>query len=63
MRRVSMSCASRQGRRHAQDRLVGEERRALGHGVHVAGEAQLSEMIEEVFSEAARARQPLELLR
>ena len=52
----------RQRRRHAHDRLVGEEHGALGQGLHVAGEAQLRQMIEEAVSEASALPEPVELL-
>ena len=39
----------RQRRGHAQDRLVGEEHRALRHGVDVAGEAKPRELVEQAL--------------
>jgi hypothetical protein len=52
-----------QRRGDAQQRLVGEEDRALGHRVDVAGEAQVGERRDEIGLEAAAAREPVELLR
>ena len=51
----------RQRRGDAQDRLVGEERRAFRHGVHVAGEAETREIIEQVLPEPAGAVEPVDL--
>ena len=62
MSRVSTSCASGKAARDAQDRLVGKEHRPFRHGVDVAGEPQAGEIIDQVFAEAAAAREPLELL-
>ena len=50
----------RQRRGDPQDRLIGEEHRALGHGMHVAGEAQRGEIIEQVVPEAAGALEPVD---
>ena len=47
----------------AQDRLVGEERRAFGHGVDVAAETEVCEIIEQVWLEAAGAFQPRNVVR
>ena len=47
---------------HAQDRLVAEEHRALGHRPHLALEAQLAQPVGETCREQAAARHPLELL-
>src|SRR6185436_17903860 len=47
-----------QRRRDAQDRLVGEEHRAFRHRVHVTGEAQRAEIVEQAGAEAAGAREP-----
>ena len=45
-----------------QDRLVRKEHGSFRHRVNVAGEAQLGEMIEEVFPKPAGVREPIELL-
>ena len=63
MSRVSTSCASRQRRSHAQDRLVGEEHGPFRHRVDVAGEAQVREIVEQPLAESPAPRQPFELLR
>ena len=52
----------RQRSRHAQDRLVRKEHGSFRHRVNVAGEAQVGEMIEEVFPEPAGVPEPIELL-
>src|SRR5206468_2593992 len=49
-------------RRHAQDRLVREEDGALGQRVHVAGEAQARQVVDEGGVEAALAPHPRQLL-
>jgi hypothetical protein len=49
-------------RGNAQDRLIGKEQRALGHGVHVAGEAPAGEPCREPRAEDLRALDPIELL-
>ena len=53
----------RQRRGDAQDRLVGEEHRAFGHGVHVAAETEVAQIIEQVLLEPAGALQPGDLVR
>ena len=50
----------RQRRGDPQDRLVGKENRALRHGVDVAGEAEVAQIIEQVFSEPAGALEPVD---
>ena len=50
------------GGRHPHDRLVGEENRALRHGVHVAREAERRKVIDEGRIEAPAAPHPVELL-
>jgi hypothetical protein len=62
MRRVSTSCACGSGAATRTIRLVAEEHGALGQGLHVAGEAQLRQMIEEARSEASAPPEPVELL-
>jgi hypothetical protein len=47
-----------QRRGDAQDRLVGETDGAFGQRVHVAGEAQSRQLVEEARREAAAARHP-----
>ena len=51
-----------QGRDHAQDRRVGEKHRALGHGVHLAGETQVRQPPGEFLAEASAAPDPIKLL-
>jgi len=53
----------RQRRGDPQDRLVGKEHRALGHGVDRTGEAQIGQIIQEILAEAPGADQPFELVR
>jgi len=51
----------RQRRGDAQDRLVGKEHRAFRHGVDVAAEAEVGEIIEQVVAEPAGAPEPGDL--
>ena len=53
----------RQRRGHAQDRLVGEECRALRHGVDVAPEPERCEIIEKRRAESPGARKPGHVVR
>ena len=53
----------RHRRGDAQDRFIGEKHRALGHGVHVAGEAKRGEIIEQVLAESPGALEPGDLRR
>jgi hypothetical protein len=47
----------------ADQRLVGKADGAFRHGVHVAGEAECREVIDEIAAEAFRALQPVNLMR
>ena len=47
-----------QGRSDGQERLTGEERRALAHGKEIAGEPQPGEHIEELGMRVLELRQP-----
>ena len=53
--------AKRRGDAH--DRLVGEEHRAFGHRVDVAGERELGERIDERSVEAPARREPRQVVR
>jgi hypothetical protein len=47
-------------RSDSQDRLVGEEDRALRHGADLAGETQLRETAQKAWTEAGAFAQPLQ---
>jgi hypothetical protein len=49
-------------RRDLQDRLVLENGRALGHGIHIAGEAEFSQPVEEALVEPAQRSEGVEAL-
>ena len=53
----------RQGRGDADQRLVGKTDGAFRDGVHVAGEAERREVIDEIVAEALGAFQPVNLTR
>ena len=50
----------RERRRHPQQRFFGKEDGPLGHGVHVPGEAQIGEPVDEGGGEAGLPAEPLE---
>ena len=52
----------RQRRGHPQDRLIGKENSALGHGMHIAGEAELAQVVEQIPAESAGGLEPFEFL-
>ena len=47
---------------HAQDRLVGKEDGALGHRMHIAGEAEPPQPLDQPIAEMAAAREPGQFL-
>jgi len=51
----------RQRRGDADQRLVGKTDSALGDRMHVAGEAEAAQIIEQIFPEAAGAFEPVDL--
>ena len=53
----------RQRRGHPQDRLIGKENGALGHGMHIAGEAELAQVVEQIPAELAGGLEPFEFRR
>src|SRR5262249_56530379 len=52
----------RQRSRDTQNRLVGKEHGSFRHGVNIAGEAHVGEIIEEILTEAASVPEPIEFL-
>lgn len=48
-------------RGNAQDRLVGEEDPAFGHGVDIPRKAEIRQVAEEIVTEPARSGQPADL--
>jgi hypothetical protein len=50
----------RERRRHADDRLIGEEDGALGHGIDIAGETQSRQPVDEVLGESVRSPEVVE---
>ncbi len=51
----------RHGRGHPQDGFIGEKRGALRHGVHVAGETQVLQTIQEFVCEEPTAPGPVDI--
>ena len=63
MRRDFDELRLRQRRGHPQDRLIGKENRALGHRMHIAGEAKLAQVVEQIPAEPAGGLEPFEFRR
>jgi hypothetical protein len=49
-----------QRRRHTDDRLIGEENRALRHRMDITGETKPGEVVDQIAPEPAAAFEPLD---